>query len=591
MRRIFKMLTFAFLPFLLATGCDTKKPASSTLPMTIAYDARNKKEASAAFAPHVVFGAKTDAIQGMYIQSKEDVDTLLTKETAAALVAVTPENAQWLIEAKKAQPELRGLVDFSATARPMTRDELAEVVSKTNGSGAKIALLSCESANRESVRYLQSRLITVWVRTADDLKNTLTQLTNGANGIMTDNPAVMAEALSLLAADVPTLLRPPMIIAHRGMPSGFIENTLRSELAGAAAGAELLEYDIRLSADDEIFVLHDKSMERLFNRPDIEDVEKLTLKELQAIPFDRDSANGVQSRNHTRAKDAPSGSISIADEDRIPSLRELFELFKDSDVGHLIEIKTANPAIVPKFKALAEEYGMDKKMAVITFNVPILTAMAEFWPEMSLGCLGYDNAVQKRQKEGKTLDPTVELPYANHAQGTPREAALALNRIISPYNGTYNPSHAELTRTMVEESRHYGITAWPWTYNTPETFAKDYLFDMNGLTTNFAFWASDLPTFLTASDGEMAVGGTLPVYGLFAPVLLTRTGEKSLTDGAEIVLVSGGDLLKIEGDKLIAKARGTAVFMLRTRIPLTFDGKNYGAYYLYSNPVSLGISD
>ena len=41
-----------------------------------------------------------------------------------------------------------------------------------------------------------------------------------------------------------------------------------------------------MSSDGELFVLHDDDAKRLFNRPDVTNVEDLTIAELQAMPYD-----------------------------------------------------------------------------------------------------------------------------------------------------------------------------------------------------------------------------------------------------------------------------------------------------------------
>ncbi len=542
--------------------------------------------------------ALKNTVPGLFIQTDAAAEALLSylkaNDRQDVIVAARAKNAPLIQKIKKELPAVRGLIDFSETKQAFTREELGQAVALINAGGAKMVLLSYQSATREAVKYLQSRLITVWVRVSDAQEEILTQLTNGVNGLMAENYESAYGALSLFQADIPILLRTPLIIGHRGLPSQFVENTLRSEKAAQAAGADLLEYDIYLSSDGEIFVLHDSAMKRLFNRPDIGDVEAMTLAQLQAIPFDSDSANGVQAKNHTPAKDSAKGAIAVSPEDRIPALRELFEAFKDTDILHLVEIKSKNPDIVVKLKALAEECGVAGQMSVITFNVPILKAMAENWPEMSLGCLGYDDARGRSAKSGKILDPEKEMPYENHSKmvdsdGGAKHALLALNRVTGLYNGTYNPSYAGISYPMIASGRHMGLTAWPWTYNTPSVFAKDYLFGMYGLTTNFATWASRLPESFTASDGEMAAGSALPAEAVFSPVIQTHDGSRYTPEDVELAVVSDHGALKEESGLITAKAPGKSLILLRVRVPLMIDGQDYGAYYIYSNPVTLTV--
>jgi glycerophosphoryl diester phosphodiesterase len=58
-----------------------------------------------------------------------------------------------------------------------------------------------------------------------------------------------------------------MTIAHRGEPRGHRENTLPAIQAGADAGADMVEIDLRLTADGELVLLHDPTLQRLWGDP------------------------------------------------------------------------------------------------------------------------------------------------------------------------------------------------------------------------------------------------------------------------------------------------------------------------------------
>jgi glycerophosphoryl diester phosphodiesterase len=53
-------------------------------------------------------------------------------------------------------------------------------------------------------------------------------------------------------------------IAHRGEPVGNRENTLPAFAAAVALGADMVELDLRRTRDGEIVVLHDQTLERLW---------------------------------------------------------------------------------------------------------------------------------------------------------------------------------------------------------------------------------------------------------------------------------------------------------------------------------------
>ena len=55
------------------------------------------------------------------------------------------------------------------------------------------------------------------------------------------------------------MLRPPLRIAHRGMPRRERENTLPSFAAALAAGAQGIELDVHATADGVVVVHHDEA--------------------------------------------------------------------------------------------------------------------------------------------------------------------------------------------------------------------------------------------------------------------------------------------------------------------------------------------
>ena len=57
--------------------------------------------------------------------------------------------------------------------------------------------------------------------------------------------------------------RPPWIIAHRGYPYKYPENTLAAFQAAVRAGVAMIELDVMLSRDRKLVVIHDDTLERV----------------------------------------------------------------------------------------------------------------------------------------------------------------------------------------------------------------------------------------------------------------------------------------------------------------------------------------
>ena len=72
---------------------------------------------------------------------------------------------------------------------------------------------------------------------------------------------------------------PPWIIAHRGYPYKYPENTLAGFRAAVAAGVPMIELDVMLSRDRKLVVIHDAALERTTNGHGA--VKNYTLEELK----------------------------------------------------------------------------------------------------------------------------------------------------------------------------------------------------------------------------------------------------------------------------------------------------------------------
>ncbi|MCB0137417.1 MAG: glycerophosphodiester phosphodiesterase, partial [Caldilineaceae bacterium] len=55
----------------------------------------------------------------------------------------------------------------------------------------------------------------------------------------------------------------PFVVAHRGARLVEAENTLRAFLLALAQGADALEIDLRFTADDQLILFHDPTLQRM----------------------------------------------------------------------------------------------------------------------------------------------------------------------------------------------------------------------------------------------------------------------------------------------------------------------------------------
>lgn len=529
------------------------------------------KEIAPSLADYISATAGT-VIPALYVSDAEAAAALkfylIESGLGDVFVAASHENAALVKDVADLNP-VRGLVDFRGIVEA-DEDTLDDIIATTNGSHAKVCLISQEIATEENVQYLQGRCSTVWVATSSDQVSLLTQYTNGANGVLVDDYQAALDTLAFFQDDAPSLLRPSLIVGHRGMPSEYIENTTLSAIGAYAAGADAIENDIHLTADRKIIINHDESLARLFNRPDVENLNILTLEEILSIPFVNDTEKGVQAANNQNASKSRYGYIRYLPSQRMPTLREFFELFKDSGVVHDTEIKTNDPAIVVALRTLVNEYDNFGELFTISFNVNILEEMYNTWPEMSVGALGMEGYA----KEGSNLP--MYQPYGDlieSGEATVEECVAMLYAELDKWNATYNPSSG-FSYDVISAGRHRGLTVWPWTYNSAEGFAEAYLNGIYGLTTNFSYWASDFIVDLDAEDVAITTGESLP-----APVVTTQNGQQVSVEGLEAIALEGS-----------LDEEGQALMIYRLKQELVIDGVSYGSYYLYSNPFTVTVT-
>ncbi len=131
------------------------------------------------------------------------------------------------------------------------------------------------------------------------------------------------------------------IVAHRGIWDDAPENSLLSIQRAIDADYDVVEIDVRRTADGEFVLLHDDTLERMTG-VDMEP-EQLTLKELTSLALlNRDGG--------------PGNSVTG---EKLPSLRNVFELTRDRIFIHL-DIKHRH--IIPEVLAYARKMGVEKQV-------------------------------------------------------------------------------------------------------------------------------------------------------------------------------------------------------------------------------------
>lgn len=155
------------------------------------------------------------------------------------------------------------------------------------------------------------------------------------------------------------------IATHRGNVEAFPENTLPAFESAYDLGVDMIELDLRMTADHEIVVIHDGDVGRTSNGQGI--VSEMTLAQLKALDF------GIK-RGEAFANT------------KIPTFREFLELTKRDDKmqfnfefkdyihekGEDFALESADRII-----KLCEEYDLSDRMFVNSFDGELLIRIDE----------------------------------------------------------------------------------------------------------------------------------------------------------------------------------------------------------------------
>ncbi len=174
------------------------------------------------------------------------------------------------------------------------------------------------------------------------------------------------------------------IFAHRGNSSVYPENTMAAFRSALSVGAEGIETDVHLTKDGILVITHDEEISRVSDGKG--QVKDMTLEELQRYDFG--SWKG----------DAYKG-------EKIPTLKELLDLLKDTDLMLNIEIKMGfvlYPGIEEKLLELIKAEGFLSRVIFSSFNHYSIALIKQLEPEAKTAPL-YECGLFQPHEYAKTL--------------------------------------------------------------------------------------------------------------------------------------------------------------------------------------------
>lgn len=163
-------------------------------------------------------------------------------------------------------------------------------------------------------------------------------------------------------------LKRPTIFAHRGASAHAPENTLAAFNLAVEQHADAIELDATLSADGQVVVIHDDTVNRTTNGTG--SIKSMNLAELKRLD--------------AGSKFDPSFHL-----ERIPTLAEVFETV-GQQIFINVELKNyTSPTddLPDRVIALVKEYGLESSVMMSSFNIIALIRARSQLPTIPLGLI------------------------------------------------------------------------------------------------------------------------------------------------------------------------------------------------------------
>ena len=153
----------------------------------------------------------------------------------------------------------------------------------------------------------------------------------------------------------------PVIVAHRGASRDAPENTLAAFEKAWEQGADAIEGDFRLTADNQVVCIHDANTRRVAGKSRW--VSRCSLEELQTL-------------------DCGSWKNASFSGQRIPTLAAFLDSVPPGKTA-LLELKTGPQIVEPLIEALENHLIDSARLTFISFHASSLAALKEHRPELN----------------------------------------------------------------------------------------------------------------------------------------------------------------------------------------------------------------
>ncbi len=230
-----------------------------------------------------------------------------------------------------------------------------------------------------------------------------------------------------------------IITGHRGGAGLGPENSLECIRKGIEAGATSIEIDVHITADNEIVVCHDPTVDRTTNGSGA--INEMTLKEIKELR--------LLEKGKTKWQRLTGGTNPVTDQ-QIPTLQEVLDLV-DGRVELLLEIKRKkgdNKGIEERVLEILKENNALSYTAIQSFDDSVLETL-----------YALDNSLHL---EKLLFCKLVGLPVIFDGKFT--DFSFQKYHYIKSFNFYHNG----LSKSLSKELHNAGYKTRIWTLNNPD---------------------------------------------------------------------------------------------------------------------------
>ena len=225
-------------------------------------------------------------------------------------------------------------------------------------------------------------------------------------------------------------------IAHRGASGIAPENTLTAFKKAIEIGVDAVELDLHGTADGEIVVIHDASLDRTTNLSG--PIKQTTLEVIKRA-------------------DAGAWFNPEFEGEPVPMLAEALACITDNAIA-VLEIKdeTIAAAVVQKIK----EMDLLELTVIISFHTSVLQTV-------------------------RTLEPRIPTGWLIGSNNGHRDPIQLCQQISELGSSLLNVNHQLVTEEFAYEIRRRGIALWSWTVDDIDRMRQVIAFGVQGITSNY----------------------------------------------------------------------------------------------------------